>query len=148
LWRWIAAELDKYIESWRVQYIGVGRPPGALAPKVLPWPPGLPLVPWPRNSPYGLGLILTQEVARQPLRLILLQFDNTPRSHNTVTADVETRSKLIRQCGEESLHEDVGELRCHQDMEDADLTDDNLLSDKMKINLHMLGALMLNGVGG
>jgi hypothetical protein len=33
-------------------------------------------------------------------------------------------------------------------MEDADLTDDNLLSDKMKINLHMLGALMLNGVGG
>jgi hypothetical protein len=33
-------------------------------------------------------------------------------------------------------------------MEDADLTDGNLLSNKMKINLHMLGALMLNGVGG
>jgi hypothetical protein len=33
-------------------------------------------------------------------------------------------------------------------MEDADLTDGNLLSDKMKINLHMLGVLMLNGVGG
>jgi hypothetical protein len=33
-------------------------------------------------------------------------------------------------------------------MEDTDLTDGNLLSDKMKINLHMLGALMLNGVGG
>jgi hypothetical protein len=33
-------------------------------------------------------------------------------------------------------------------MEDVDLTDDNLLSDKMKINLHMLGALMLNGVDG
>jgi hypothetical protein len=33
-------------------------------------------------------------------------------------------------------------------MEDADLTDDNLLLDKMKINLHMLGVLMLNGVGG
>jgi hypothetical protein len=31
-------------------------------------------------------------------------------------------------------------------MEDADLTDDNFLSDKMKINLHMLGTLMLNGV--
>jgi hypothetical protein len=28
------------------------------------------------------------------------------------------------------------------------LTDDNLLSDKIKIKLHMLGALMLNGVGG
>jgi hypothetical protein len=33
-------------------------------------------------------------------------------------------------------------------MEDADLADGNVLSDKMKINLHMLGALMLNGVGG
>jgi hypothetical protein len=33
-------------------------------------------------------------------------------------------------------------------MEDPDLTDGNLLSDKMKINLHMLGALMLNEVGG
>jgi hypothetical protein len=32
-------------------------------------------------------------------------------------------------------------------MEDADLTDGNLLSDKTKINLHMLGVLMLNGVG-
>jgi hypothetical protein len=33
-------------------------------------------------------------------------------------------------------------------MEDTDLTDADLLSDKMKINLHMLRALMLNGVGG
>jgi hypothetical protein len=32
-------------------------------------------------------------------------------------------------------------------MEDADLIDCDLLSDKMEINLHMLGALMLNGVG-
>jgi hypothetical protein len=32
-------------------------------------------------------------------------------------------------------------------MDDTDLIDDNLLSDKMKINLHMFGALMLNGVG-
>jgi hypothetical protein len=30
-------------------------------------------------------------------------------------------------------------------MEDADLTDDDLLSDKIKINHHMLRALMLNG---
>jgi hypothetical protein len=33
-------------------------------------------------------------------------------------------------------------------MEDGDLANVNLLSDKMKINLHMLGALMLNRVGG
>jgi hypothetical protein len=33
-------------------------------------------------------------------------------------------------------------------MEDTDLTDGYLLSDKMKINLHILGVLMLNMVGG
>jgi hypothetical protein len=33
-------------------------------------------------------------------------------------------------------------------MEDTDLTDGNLLSDKMKINLSMFDALMLNRVGG
>jgi hypothetical protein len=33
-------------------------------------------------------------------------------------------------------------------MEYADLTDGDSLSDKMKINLHMFGALMLNGIGG
>jgi hypothetical protein len=33
-------------------------------------------------------------------------------------------------------------------MEYADLADGDSLSDKMKINLHMFGALMLNGVGG
>jgi hypothetical protein len=33
-------------------------------------------------------------------------------------------------------------------MEDTDLTDGYLLSDKLKINLHMLGALMLNRIGG
>jgi hypothetical protein len=33
-------------------------------------------------------------------------------------------------------------------MEDVDLTDGYFLSDKMKINLHMLHELMLNRVGG
>jgi hypothetical protein len=33
-------------------------------------------------------------------------------------------------------------------MEDADLADGNLLLDKMKINFHMPGAMMLNRVGG
>jgi hypothetical protein len=32
-------------------------------------------------------------------------------------------------------------------MEDTYLIDGNLISDKMKINLHMFKALMLNGVG-
>jgi hypothetical protein len=59
-------ELDDCIESWRVQYIGVGRPrewwllggnPRVAAPCALA----------PQDSAYGPGLILTQEVTRQPL---------------------------------------------------------------------------------
>jgi hypothetical protein len=33
-------------------------------------------------------------------------------------------------------------------MEDADLADSYHLLDKIKINLHMLRAVMLNGIGG
>jgi hypothetical protein len=76
------------------------------------------------------------------------QYSNAPRSHNSTTTDVETGPKLIKHRGGETLREDVGELRCRRDMEDTDLTDGNLLSDEMKINLRMLHALMLNGVGG
>jgi hypothetical protein len=38
---------------------------GVTAPKENPR--RQPLVPWPQDNPYGPGLILTQEVARQPL---------------------------------------------------------------------------------
>jgi hypothetical protein len=72
----------------------------------------------------------------------------SPRSHNSATADVETGPKFIEHQVGETLREDVDELRCRRDMEDADLTDGYLLSDKMKINLHMFHALMLNGVDG
>jgi hypothetical protein len=87
---------------------------------------------------------LTQEEAQRTIEPNIL---TPPRSHNSAIADVETGSKLIKHQGE-TLREDVSELRCCRDMEDADLTDGNLLSDEMKINLHMLRALMLNGVGG
>jgi hypothetical protein len=52
---------------------------------------------------------------------------NTPHSHNSATTDVKTKPKLIKHRGGESLREDVDELRCRRDMEDADLTDDNPL---------------------
>jgi hypothetical protein len=48
----------------------------------------------------------------------------------------------------ETLREHVDELRCRRDMEDADLTDGDLFSDEVKINLHMFGALVRNGVVG
>jgi hypothetical protein len=70
-----------------------------------------------------------------------------PRSHNSATADVETGPKHIKHQGGEPLRKDVSELLCRRDMEGADLTDGTLLSNKMKINLHMLSVLMLNRVG-
>jgi hypothetical protein len=33
-------------------------------------------------------------------------------------------------------------------VEDTNVLDGNVLADKVKINLNMLGALVLNGVGG
>jgi hypothetical protein len=91
-------------------------------------------LPWAAKSlTYGLGL----PHPRGGPTYYRTQYSNTPCSHNSATVDVETGSKLIKHRGE-TLREDV----------DADLTDGNLLSDEIKINLHMLRALMLNGVGG
>jgi hypothetical protein len=35
-----------------------------------------------------------------------------------------------------------------RDVEDTNVSDDNVLTDKVKINLNVLSALMLNRVGG
>jgi hypothetical protein len=44
--------------------------------------------------------------------------------------------------------QDVGDLRSRRDVEDTNAPDGNMLADKVKINLNMLGALVLNRVGG
>jgi hypothetical protein len=59
-------ELDGCIESWRVQYIGVGRPRGWRFIGGNPRVAALGALA-PQDSPYGLGLILIKEVAWQPL---------------------------------------------------------------------------------
>jgi hypothetical protein len=68
-----------------------------------------------------------------------------PAIETLATADVETGPKLRRG---QPLSEDVGELGSHQDVEDTNVFDGNTLADEVEINLHMLGALMLNRVGG
>jgi hypothetical protein len=97
----------------------------------------------------GLGCTYAEDSPTPCTGLNLIQHNtsNTPR-HNSAIADVETGSKLIEHRGGEALHEDAGELRCHRNMEYEDLTDGDSLSDKIKINLHMFDALMLNGVSG
>jgi hypothetical protein len=104
----------------------------------VPWPSRQPICPEPNTHAGGGPTTSTTNT-------ITILYPSPP-SHNSATADVETGPKLIKHREGEPLHEDVGELRCRQDMKDTDLTDGNLLSDKMKINLHILRALMLNRV--
>jgi hypothetical protein len=50
--------------------------------------------------------------------------------------------------GGQPLGEDVDELKSRRSMEDTNVSDGNALVNKVKINLNILGALVLNGVGG
>jgi hypothetical protein len=96
----------------------------------------------------GLGCTYVEDSTTLCIAPNLIQHNtsNTIRSHNSATANVETGSKLIEHRGGEALREDIDELRCRRNMEYADLTHGDSLSNKIKINLHMFGVLMLNGV--
>jgi len=48
----------------------------------------------------------------------------------------------------EPLGEDIGELRCGEHMKNTDCTHGDSFTDEVKVDFHVLGALMLNGVGG
>jgi hypothetical protein len=70
---------------------------------------------------------------------------NSPYTINTLTPPVVTTQPL------QMLRLDLNSLNTEDGrpfVKDTDLTDGYLLSDKMKVNLHTLDALMLNGVGG
>jgi hypothetical protein len=64
------------------------------------------------------------------------------------TTDVEIGLKFGEHRGGQPLGENVGELRSRQDVEDTNVPKGNVSADKVKINPNMLGALVLNGVGG
>jgi hypothetical protein len=61
--------------------------------------------------------------------------------------DAETGPKLLKHQRREALGEDVGEPRSGRDMKDSHITDDDTLTNEVKIELDMLRALMLDGVG-
>jgi len=64
-----------------------------------------------------------------------------------VFVNVETGPKLREDRRRQAFGEDVGELGRRRDMKNADNTKSHLFSDEVKIDLNMLGTLMLNGVG-
>jgi hypothetical protein len=56
--------------------------------------------------------------------------------------------RLDRNSENTEIGSHVGELRSCRDVVDTSVPDDNALTDKVKINLNMLGTLVLNGVDG
>jgi hypothetical protein len=72
----------------------------------------------------------------------------TPLGRNYCHCNFETGPKLQEQRGGQPIGEDDSELRSRRDVEDTNVPDGNALTDKVKINLNMLGVLVLNIVGG
>jgi hypothetical protein len=62
--------------------------------------------------------------------------------------DVETRPKLWEHRGWEALSEYVSELGGGQDTKDANISDSDVLTNKVEVDLHVLRALMLHEIGG
>ena len=84
-----------------------------------------------------------------------LELDNkenitpTPPAVPTLaTADVETGPKLAEHRGREALGEDIGELRRRWYVKNPNVSNGNPLPDEVEVDLNMLRALVLDGVGG
>jgi hypothetical protein len=69
-----------------------------------------------------------------------------PHSHSVEESDVETGPKLREDWSWQAFGEDVGELTRRRDVKDADSSKGHSFSNEVKINLNVLGTLMLNGV--
>jgi len=73
---------------------------------------------------------------------------STPPQAQLATSDVEAGAKL-RECrGGETLGEDVDELGDSRNMENPSISDSNLVTNKVQVDLHILHPLMLNRVCG
>jgi hypothetical protein len=70
-----------------------------------------------------------------------------PCSHSVEESDVETGPKLREDWSWKAFGEDVGELRRHRDVKATDSSKGHSFLNEVKINLNVLGTLVLNGVG-
>jgi hypothetical protein len=71
-----------------------------------------------------------------------------PAIETLATANVEIGPKLREHQEGQPLGEHVSDLGSRRDVEDTNAPNGIALADKVKINLYMLGAVVLNGVGG
>ena len=63
-------------------------------------------------------------------------------------ADVQAGSKLLENRGRESLGEDIGILGFCRYKEYMDMIKSNMISNKVQVNLHTFGMLVLNRIVG
>jgi hypothetical protein len=71
-----------------------------------------------------------------------------PPQTQLATGDVEAGAEVGEGRRREALGEDVCELGGSRYVKDPHLADGNPITDEVKVDLHMLGPLVLHGVGG
>jgi hypothetical protein len=73
---------------------------------------------------------------------------NTPTVETLATTDIDTGPKLLKHRRRKPLGEDVDELRGGRNVKDTNISNGDVLANEVEVNLDMLRALMLDGVGG
>ena len=71
-----------------------------------------------------------------------------PRGHNGVVEHVGAGPEVEEDGQGQPLREDISELRHGRDVKDSYIAESNPLTHEMKVDLDVLRALMLHGVGG
>jgi hypothetical protein len=79
---------------------------------------------------------------------ITTHFSTPPTVETLATTNVETGPKIQKYRSRQTLREDVHELGGHRNVQDANITDGNMFSDEVNVDLDMLRTLVLNRVGG
>jgi hypothetical protein len=83
-----------------------------------------------------------------PCTYNITHFLTPPAVETLATVNAETGLKLRKQRSRQTLCEDVHELGCHRYVQDTNITDGHAFPHKVEVDLDMLRALVLNGVGG
>ena len=72
----------------------------------------------------------------------------TPPRNSSVGYNAQTGTKIIKQCRRQPLGHDVGELLSSRDVEHANVSDGDLLANKVDVQLDVLHAAMVHRVLG
>jgi hypothetical protein len=117
---------------------------GGVRKTLKPW------TPHPGGTPNGSGQASHRRWSRTHVHMLqhIFQHPSThPKVETLATANVETEPKIQKHRSGQIIRDDFHELGCRRDVQDMDITNDNVFPDEMEADLDMLRTLMLNGVG-